>query len=84
MESPDCMASNPNRLMIFIPTIITCIVVKNPMESTGYKIFNKIIPVAKFPLGSEAREAKAQMLGERIFRLVVNVTCVALLYKVLL
>lgn len=78
------MAPNPNRMTIFFPTMLTCLIVKSPMENTAYKIFSKIIPVAKFPLGSEAREAKAQMLGERIFRLVVYVTCVALLYKVLL
>ena len=44
----------------------------------------RIIPKGKFPVGSEVRAAKAKMLGERIFRFVVYVTCVALLYKILL
>lgn len=44
----------------------------------------KIIPTTKFPIGSDNRAQKAQMLGDRIFKLVINVTCVALLYKILL
>ena len=59
-------------------------IVKTPMESTAFEIFMRILPQKKFPLDSEGRRAKAEMLGERIFRLVINVTCSALLYKILL
>ena len=44
----------------------------------------RILPQKKFPIDSPSRRSKAEMLGERIFRLVINVTCVALLYKILL
>jgi hypothetical protein len=76
--------SNPNRWAIALPTILACIITKRPIENTATEIFNKIIPTNKFPLDSDLRKSKVEMLGERIFRLVINVTCVALLYKILL
>lgn len=54
------------------------------METTATDIFMRSIPQTKFPIGSDIRRTKAEMLGERIFRIVVNVTSVALLYKILL
>ena len=83
-ESPTCTMSNPNRLAILIPTIITLLIVKKPLEQTANDIFMRIIPVNSFPIGSKQREAKAAMLGERIFRLVISVTSLSLLYKILL
>ena len=83
-ENPECTKTNPNRWAIFIPTIIAIMVVKGPMEKFSMEIFMKLIPDRKFPIGSDARAKKAEMLGERIFRLIINVTCVALLYKILL
>ena len=71
-------------MAIFIPTIVALLVTKRPIENTASELFNRCIPESKFPLGSELRKNKADMLGERIFRLVINVTCVALLYKILL
>ena len=76
--------SNPNRFAIFVPTILALIIVKRPIENTAYEVFQRIIPTKKFPLGSELRKDKSVMLGDRIFKLVINVTCVALLYKILL
>ena len=76
--------TNPNGPAIFFPTILACLIVKNPLEQTAEEIFMRIIPKSSFPLGSEARSTKVKMLGERIFRLVINVTCVSLLYKILL
>ena len=83
-ENPVCTRTNPNKLAIFIPTIIAMIIVKGPLERFSIDIFQRIISEKKFPIGTKERENKAQMLGERIFRLVINVTCVALLYKILL
>jgi hypothetical protein len=83
-ESPECTMPNPNKWAIFIPTIIACLVVKGPMEKFSIEIFMKLIPTRKFPVGSDARAKKAEMLGERIFRLIINVTFVSLLYKILL
>lgn len=83
-ENPTCTKTNPNKWAILIPTIIVMVVVKGPLEKFSTEVFQKIIPEKKFPLGSKERAEKAQMLGERIFKLVINVTCVALLYKILL
>lgn len=44
----------------------------------------KIIPERKFPHGSETREAKAQMLGERIFKVTMNIFCVTILYRIMI
>ena len=60
------------------------IIVKSPLERFSTEIFQRVLPTKKFPIGSEIRNSKAQMLGERIFKLVINVTVVALLYKILL
>ncbi len=43
----------------------------------------KSIPEKKFPVGSEARSAKAQMLGERIFKITMNIICVGIMYKIM-
>ena len=43
-----------------------------------------MLPTKKFPIGSEIRNSKAQMLGERIFKLIINVIVVAWLYKIVL
>jgi hypothetical protein len=50
---------NPNKWAIFIPTIIASMVVKGPMEKYSIEIFMKLIPVRKFPIGSDARQNKA-------------------------
>ena len=60
------------------------IIVKSPLERFSTEIFQRVLPTKKFPIGSEIRNSKAQMLGERIFKLVINVTVVAILYKILL
>lgn len=43
----------------------------------------KVIPEKKFPIGSEARESKTQMMGERIFKIIMNFSCVTVLYSIL-
>ena len=60
------------------------IIVKSPLERFSTEIFQRVLPTKKFPIGSELRTNKAQMLGERIFKLIINVTFPALLYKILL
>lgn len=46
--------------------------------------FMRIIPENKFPHGSALRKGKAQMLGERVFKITINVLCVSSLYYILL
>lgn len=83
-EYPECTIPNPNRWAIFIPTIIALVLFKSPIERTATRVFNRILPLKKFPADSEIRTSKAHMLGERIFRLFINIACVGLLYKILL
>jgi hypothetical protein len=44
----------------------------------------KVLNTNKFPLGSQLREGKASMLGERVFRVAINAGYVIVLYKILL
>ena len=60
------------------------ITVKAPIEIEAKQYFMKVIPVKIFPLGSAIRENKAQMLGERAFRIIMNALYVVALYKILL
>lgn len=60
------------------------IIVKDPLERFSTEIFQRVLPTKKFPIGSEIRNSKAQMLGERIFKLIINVIVVAWLYKIVL
>jgi hypothetical protein len=83
-EYPECTQPNPNRWAICIPTIIMLLIVKSPLEHFSTEVFQRVLPDKKFPQGSELRATKAQMLGERVFKLVINVTVVAVLYKILL
>jgi ceramide synthetase len=46
------------------------------------QLFNEYLP-AKFTIGSLARTQKAEMLGERVFRVVVNIFCVISLYLIM-
>ena len=82
-EFPSCAASNPNRVLIFIATILVLMIVKGPTESASRSVFNKSLPERKFPQGSEGRKQKAEMLGERVFKLIANVFCVASLVYIM-
>jgi hypothetical protein len=63
--------------------MIILAIVKPPIEDSSKNFFNKIIPDKKFPLGSEMRVAKSQMMGERAFKIIINVFCSSVLYKIL-
>lgn len=82
-EFPACTASNPNRVLIFISTILVLMLVKAPTESASRNLFNRSLPEAKFPHGSDGRKQKAEMLGERIFKLIANIFCVASLVYIM-
>ena len=56
---------------------------KEPVEIGSTALFIKIIPANKFPLGSDSRQAKAVMLGERIFKLIINIGCVSSLVLIM-
>lgn len=82
-EFPACAASNQNRVLIFMATILVLMLVKGRTETASRSIFYKILPEAKFPLGSEGRDQKAEMLGERVFKLLANIFCVASLIYIM-
>jgi len=78
------MQTNPNTLAISVTTVLVLIFTKRPIESTSCQIFTWILPHKKFPPESEGRRQKADMLGERIFRFIIYVASISLLYKILL
>jgi hypothetical protein len=75
---------NSNKWAIFFPTILMLVITKYPIEHFSTEIFMRVLSNSKFPPESELRKSKAEMLGERIYKLIINVTVVALLYKILL
>jgi hypothetical protein len=82
-EYPECTQTNDNYALIFFSTILVLYFLKAPIEQTSTKFFMKVIPERKFPLGSEGRQQKADMLGERIFKLIHNLFCVASLFYIM-
>lgn len=75
---------NENRELIIALTFIGLMVVQRPIELTFKAVFMRVIPQTKFPRGSDLRESKAKMLGERIFKITINLLCVGLLYRIML
>jgi hypothetical protein len=60
------------------------VITRYPIEHFSTEIFMRALSTTKFPQESDLRKSKAEMLGERIYKLIINVTVVALLYKILL
>lgn len=86
LERPECTLSNPNKNLVFSLTFLIFFLLKERTEhvSTGFFMTSSLLPVSKFPFNSDARLSKAQMLGERVFKLMVSVFCVGMLLKIML
>jgi hypothetical protein len=86
LEKPECTQPNPDRHLMFALTIAILFLLKDRIELTSAKFFDAspIVPYKKFPQGSETRKSKAHMLGERVFKLIVNVFCVGSLLKIMM
>lgn len=82
-EFPECAATNDYRMIICVATVVALFLGKTPLESNSRAFFKKYLPELKFPIGSEVRDSKAEMLGERIFKLVINVFCVVSLVLIM-
>jgi hypothetical protein len=76
--------TNQNRDIIFGLTIIILSLLQHPIETIGRRFFIRVIPERKFPIGSDQREQKAKMLGERVFKITMNIICVVSLYSIML
>lgn len=74
--------SNPNSLTIFFVTISVLFLVKSPVEKVSAAFFKRILPAHKFP-SEEQRHSKAEMIGERCFKLIINFFCMASLFKLM-
>lgn len=86
LEKPECTQPNPNKHLMFALTILILFLMKDRIELTSANLFNAspIVPFKKFPLDSEARKSKSHMLGERVFKLIINVFCVGSLFKIMM
>lgn len=76
---PDCTTSNPNRIKIFCGTIFGLICTQIPIERFFKGLFMRVLRTDKFPLGSDLRESKSKMLGERVFRFINYSFCTTFL-----
>ena len=83
-EHPECTQSNPNFWTITIATTVMLSLTRRPIEKWGKRFFDSFINEKKFPLGSNLREGKVNMLGERTFRIGICFVYCAVLYKILL
>lgn len=82
-EFPHCTATNPLKLQISLATVGALALFKYPIERGARALFQRSLPKGKFPQGSTLRESKAEMLGERVFKLIINVVCVVSLLKIM-
>lgn len=82
-DFPQCTGSNPNRNWLFFGTMAVLMAIQRPIEVTFKNLFSKVLQEDKFPLGSDLRRDKAQMLGERIFKLTVTLGYTVALYWIL-
>jgi hypothetical protein len=82
-EYPACTRPNENTFAISFATILVLLLLKSPVEKISTQVFLRVIPEKKFPLGTVGRQQKAEMLGERIFKLIHNVFCVVALFLIL-
>lgn len=87
-EAPHCFTGlqpNPNRELITMATILFLVLTKSPIEQMARQLFEKhFLPPAKFPLNSDLRESKGRLLGERVYKVIVNGMSVAALYSIML
>jgi hypothetical protein len=86
LEKPECTQPNPDKHLIFGLTILILFLLKDRIELNSANFFNasSVVPYKKFPQDSEARKSKSHMLGERVFKLIVNVFCVGFLLKIMM
>ena len=85
-EKPECTQPNPDKHLMLALTILILFLLKDRIELKSAEFFHAspIVPFKKFAQESEARKAKAHMLGERVFKLIVNVFCVGSLLKIMM
>lgn len=68
-EAPKCMEENKNKYHLFSTAFVFCIIAMYSIQDFSRKLFYYIIPTKKFPMGSKIRQTKADMLSERVYKL---------------
>jgi hypothetical protein len=58
---PECTENtNPKKELIFVSTLLVRVLTENQIEKASkYVILRWVLPVKKFPIGSDLRESKA-------------------------
>jgi hypothetical protein len=84
-SNPECTAkTSPSRELIIVSTILFRVVAERPIENLAKAVYDKhIMPTGRFPLGSELRKQKADLLGERFFKILINFFNVVLLFRIM-
>lgn len=70
-EKPECYQTNENYWQLFVGTWAVLLITMHPVQALAYPFFQRTLPSEKFPHGSKAREIKAQISSERLFRCLV-------------
>ena len=66
-------------------TILMLVLTKGPIERMAKQVFDSnLLPKYKFPPGSELRDSKATLIGERVYKILINAMSVSVLYSIML
>ena len=66
------MAPNPNMMTLIIGTIFIQICLQIPVQRVSLQLFMISLPQKNFPIGSKIRKEKAEMLAERVYKLIIH------------
>jgi hypothetical protein len=72
-QHAECYKPNPNRLELFIGTMIALTLLSFPIQAAARSFYDRQLPELKFPKGSKSRRVKAEMMAERTFRLFIYI-----------
>jgi hypothetical protein len=81
-EAPECMAVNPNRMVLVIGSIIIQLCLQYPVQIGAKRFFMISLPKS-FPVGTKMRESKAELLAERGYKFIIHIVTTIMLFWIL-
>jgi hypothetical protein len=82
-EAPECTKTNPKKFVLLISTIVIQVLVQVPVMGVSRKLFMISLPHKTFPLGSKMRLSKADMLAERVYKLIIHTATLISMFFIL-
>ena len=83
LEAPSCVFENPNKITLIMGTILIQILIQFPVQKLSYDFFMLYLPAKKFPVGSKLRHSKAEMIAERVYKLIMHTVTTVALFAIL-